>query len=66
MTKVVARENESTDELIMRFKSAVKRDNIIEDMKSREAYVKPGDAKRAKHKAAEAERNRKVRKANKK
>lgn len=40
MIKVYAKENESTDSLIQRFKSAVKKSNILLEVKNREYFLK--------------------------
>ena len=40
MIKVYAKENESTDSLIQSFKSAVKKSNILLEVKNREYFLK--------------------------
>lgn len=40
MIKVYAKENESIDSLIQRFKSAVKKSNILLEVKNREYFLK--------------------------
>ena len=40
MIKVYAKENKSTDSLIQRFKSAVKKSNILLEVKNREYFLK--------------------------
>ena len=40
MIKVYAKENESMDSLIQRFKSAVKKSNILLEVKNREYFLK--------------------------
>ena len=40
MIKVYAKENESVDSLIQRFKSAVKKSNILLEVKNREYFLK--------------------------
>lgn len=52
MIPVIHQEGEEIEHLIRRFKRSVNRDDIITEYKKREAYKKPGDRRRAKHKAA--------------
>ena len=40
MVRVHAKENESIDKLIQRFKSAVKKSNILLEVKNREYFLK--------------------------
>ena len=44
--KVEARRNESTERLIKRFNSRVKKSGLIEELRERRYYVKPSVARR--------------------
>ena len=52
MIKVIRKKDESADSLIRRFKNKCNREGITREFKSREAYMKPGERRRAKHNAA--------------
>ncbi len=52
MATVYKRENETIEQLIKRFKKAVKNDGILEEYKKREFYVAPALKKKLKHEAA--------------
>ena len=52
MIPVIRQEGEEIEHLIRRFKRAVNRDDIITEYRKRTSYKKPGDRRRAKHKAA--------------
>jgi small subunit ribosomal protein S21 len=56
MAKVIARENESTDDLIRRFKRQVNNDGTLEECKKREFFLKKSLRRKEKSKRA---RNRK-------
>tara|TARA_R100000234_G_scaffold118463_2_gene98951 strand:- start:630 stop:836 length:207 start_codon:yes stop_codon:yes gene_type:complete len=46
--KVQARRNESTERLIKRFNSRVKKSGLIEELRNRRFYVKPSKIRRLK------------------
>ena len=52
MATVYKRENETTEQLIKRFKKAVANDRILEEYRKREYYVAPALKKKIKHEAA--------------
>jgi len=52
MAKVVKRENETTEQLIKRFKKAVINEGIIEDYRKKEFYLAPSLKRKLKHEAA--------------
>ena len=56
MAKVVARENESVDDLLRRFKKQVNNENIIEEYKKHDFFLKKALKRKEKSKRA---RNRK-------
>ncbi len=56
MAKVVARENESVDDLLRRFKKQVNNENIIEDCRKHDFFLKKAVKRKEKSKRA---RNRK-------
>ena len=56
MAKVVARENESVDDLLRRFKRQVNNENIIEEYKKHDYFLKKSLKRKEKSKRA---RNRK-------
>ena len=56
MAKVVARENESVDDLLKRFKRQVNNENIIEEYKKHDFFLKKSLKRKEKSKRA---RNRK-------
>lgn len=55
MPKVIAKKNESFEKLMRRFKRAVEKDDVINDLRKREFYEKP-TAKRKRAKAAAKKR----------
>lgn len=60
---VVAREGESAEELLGRFKRGMVRSGILKDLKKRRYFVGPGEERRMKAKAAERKRKRRQQKA---
>lgn len=52
MIKVVRKNGETADILIKRFKNKYNHAGVKKEFKSRQAYMKPGDRRRAKHTAA--------------
>ena len=50
--KVVARENETLDDALRRFKRGVNKSGILFEARKREAYLKPGLARKMKSKMA--------------
>lgn len=52
MATVYRKENETTEQLIKRFKKAVVNDRILEEYKKREYYIAPSLKKKIKHAAA--------------
>ena len=50
--KVVVRENEAIDEALRRFKRGVNKSGILFETRKREAYLKPGLARKMKSKMA--------------
>ncbi len=56
MAKVVARENESVDDLLRRFKKQVNNENIIEECRKHDFFLKKALKRKEKSKRA---RNRK-------
>ena len=48
MAEVRARERESIESMLRRFKREVQQQNIIKDIKKHSFYLKPGDKRRAK------------------
>ena len=52
MKPVYRQKGETIDHLIMRFKREYRRAGISESIKRHSCYVKPGEARRQKHKAA--------------
>ncbi|MBQ1448249.1 MAG: 30S ribosomal protein S21 [Erysipelotrichaceae bacterium] len=59
MGKVVAKENESIDDILRRFKRQVSRNNILAESRKREYYVKPGVKRRLKSEEARKARRKK-------
>jgi small subunit ribosomal protein S21 len=57
--KVVAKENESIDDILRRFKRQVSRNNILAESRKREYYVKPGVKRRLKSEEARKARRKK-------
>lgn len=49
-TKVIARDGESIDRLLARFKRAVNHDGVLKELRKRERYEKPSEKKRRKAK----------------
>ena len=56
---VIRRENESTEDLINRWKREVARDGIIAEMKKREFYLSPSEKRKAKAKRNEERKTKK-------
>jgi len=52
VAEVIARNGESIDSLLRRFKTAVNKAEIFAEMKRRASYVKPGERRRIKHRRA--------------
>jgi small subunit ribosomal protein S21 len=52
MTQVIAKEGESIDSLIRRFRKAVERSGVLSEFKKRQAYEKPSVRKKKKKEAA--------------
>jgi len=50
MTKVKVRHGESLDQALRRFNKEVLRAGILQELKDREHYIKPSEAKRQKYK----------------
>lgn len=50
--KTVVRENESLDDALRRFKRGVNKSGILMEARKREAYLKPGLARKMKSKMA--------------
>lgn len=61
--QVVAKDNESFEELLHRFKRGVMREGLLKDMKSKRHFISPGELKREKLRAAERKRRQKAAKA---
>ena len=59
---VVARDGESIEELLARFKRGMVRSGILKDLKKHRFFVGPGEQRRMKEKAAERKRRQKQRK----
>ena len=57
MAQVIVRENESLESALKRFKRSCARDGVMAEVRKREHYEKPSDAKKLKR--AEAARKRK-------
>lgn len=51
MKAVYKKSGESIEDLIYRFKKQVRTEKILEEYRKREAYMKPGERKKAKHNA---------------
>jgi len=60
MTMVSARDGESVDKLLRRFKKKVEAAGILKEVRRREHYIKPSIRKKQKRAAAEKRRRRSV------
>ncbi len=61
--QVIARENESFEELLHRFKRGVMKEGLLKDMKSKRHFISKGELKREKMRAAERKRRQKAARA---
>ncbi len=61
--QVVARENESFEDLLHRFKRGVMKAGLLKDMKSKRHFVSKGELRREKMRAAERKRRQKAARA---
>ena len=52
MKPVIRKKGETTEQLIKRFERIVKKEGIIFECKKHAAYIKPGEIRRLKHRAA--------------
>lgn len=59
---VIARDGESIEELLGRFKRGMVRSGILKDLKKHRFFVGPGEQRRMKEKAAERKRKQRQRK----
>ena len=50
MSKVVAKEHESIEDLLRRFKTSVSRSGTLQEAKKRKYYMKPSESKKMKKK----------------
>ena len=58
--QVVARENESFEELLHRFKRGIMKEGVLKDMKSKRHFISKGELRREKMRAAERKRRQKA------
>ena len=61
--QVIARDGESVEELLSRFKRGMARSGILKDLKKRRFFVGPGEQKRMKEKEAARKLKRRKQKA---
>ena len=61
MTKVELRKGEDLERALRKFKTKIKREGLIEEMKKREFYEKPSQKRRKKHEAAQRREERRRR-----
>ncbi|MGI5835509.1 MAG: 30S ribosomal protein S21 [Chloroflexota bacterium] len=61
--QVVARDNESFEELLHRFKRGVMKAGLLKDMKSKRHFISKGELRREKMRAAERKRRQKAARA---
>ncbi|MDI6731869.1 MAG: 30S ribosomal protein S21 [Candidatus Margulisiibacteriota bacterium] len=61
MTKVELRKGEDLERALRKFKTKIKREGIIEEIKKREFYEKPSQKRRKKHEAAQRREERRRR-----
>jgi len=55
---IVVDKNDSLEDAIRKWKREVSRSNILNDLRKKEYYVKPGDKKREKRKQAKLARSK--------
>jgi len=61
--QVVARDNESFEELLHRFRRGVMKAGLLKDMKSKRHFISKGELRREKIRAAERKRRQKAARA---
>lgn len=61
MTKVELRKGEDLERALRKFKTKIKREGIIEEIKKREFYEKPSQKRRKKQEAAQRREERRRR-----
>jgi len=63
LPKIEIRKEESIDKALKKFKSKLRREGILEEMKKREYYEKPSQRRRKKLEAARRREQRRMREA---
>lgn len=58
MAKVVRKNNESTEQMISKFKRQVNKEGILKDLRKHEYYLSPSQKRRLKHEEAVKRLNR--------